>query len=387
MLKQGNDFRFADHRLKIQNQKSEIDRTLLVAFGLLLLVGILFVYSASNAISREHFGDSYYFLKRQVLWCCIGLAIMVFTAFFDYQNYRRITWLILIVSSVLLLSVYIPRLGFKRGGGTRWIRIAGFSFQPVEFAKLALVIYIAQFLSRRSDRIGDFKSGILPSLLVLSVFLALIYRQPDFGSVIIIGSVVFAMLFIGGARIYQMALMMLAAGLLIFIEIWREPYRLRRWIAFLEPLKDPDGAGYQIIQSFYALGSGGILGTGLGAGIQKLHYLPAPHTDFIFAVIGEELGFVGSLFITLLFMIIVWRGMHISLSVEDSFGSLLAFGLALLIGVQAIINIGVVTGTLPTKGLTLPFVSFGGSSMLVSLASVGILLNISRREVYKSMSQ
>jgi cell division protein FtsW len=342
----------------------------------------------------------------QVLWCFIGLIVMIFAAFFNYQNYQRLALPLLIVSAALLLLVYVPGVGVKRGGGTRWIGIAGVSFQPVELAKLALVIYIAQYLNRKgaperdgrrklklataeiagNGDIKNFKRGILPSLLVLLVFFGLIYRQPDFGSLILIGSVVFVMLFVGGARVHQITLLTVAAGLVICYEIWREPYRLRRWLTFLDPWKDPDGAGYQITQSFYALGSGGILGTGLGAGMQKLHYLPAAHTDFIFAVIGEELGFVGSLFIILLFMVIVWRGVHISLSTQERFGSLLAIGLTLLIGVQAAINIGVVTGALPTKGLTLPFISFGGSSMLVSLISVGILLNIhsSRRSVLSS---
>jgi len=394
------DSRSVASESKIKNQKSQIDRTLLVTVGLLLSAGILFVYSASNAMSRELLGDSYHFFKMQALWCCIGLIVMIFTASFNYQNYQRLALPLLILSAVLLLLVYVPNVGVKRGGGARWIRIAGASFQPVEFAKLAVVIYIAQYLNRKgvselsgrrklklatsgtagNGDIKSFKRGVLPSLLVLLVFFALIYGQPDFGSVILIGLVVFVMLFLGGAKVHQIALLAIAASLLICYEIWREPYRLNRWLAFLDPWKDPDGAGYQIIQSFYALGSGGILGTGLGAGVQKLHYLPAAHTDFIFAVIGEELGFVGSLFMILLFMAIVWRGMRISLSTQNRFGSLLAVGLTLLLGIQAIINIGVVTGTLPTKGLTLPFISFGGSSMLVSLASVGILLNISREK-------
>jgi len=356
----------------------KFDRTILVAVGLLLIVGILMVYSASNAVSREHRGDSYYFFRMQIVWCLIGLAAMVGTAFFNYQNYQRFAWLLLIVSGFLLLLVYVPGIGVRIGGGTRWIKVAKLSFQPVELAKLALVIYTAQFLTQKSDYVRSFKRGVLPSLMVLLAFLALIHGQPDFGSVVIIGFIVFAMLFVGGARVHQMLLIATLAGLLICYEIWREPYRLKRWITFLDPWKDPEGSGYHIIQSFYALGSGGILGTGLGAGMQKLHYLPAPHNDFIFAVVGEELGFVGSVFIILLFMVVVWRGIRISIRTQDRFGSLLAFGIASLIGIQAIVNIGVVTGTLPTKGLTLPFISFGGSSMLVSLASIGILLSISR---------
>ena len=330
------------------------DRTLLVAVGLLLFVGILMVYSASSAVSREWFGDSYHFLERQMLWCFLGLAVMICAAFFDYENYQRFAWPLLMLAGFLLMLVYVPNIGIKRGGGTRWIKIWRFSFQPVELAKLALVIYIAQFLNRKRDYIRSFGRGILPSLLILFVFFGLIYKQPDFGSLILIGSVVFAMLFVGGARVHQLALLTVAASLLVFMEIQRAPYRLARWTAFLDPWGEPEGSGYHIIQSFYALGSGGILGTGLGDGMQKLHYLPTPHTDFIFAVIGEELGFVGALSIIALFMVIVWRGMHISLSTQERFGSLLAFGIASLIGIQAVINIGVVTGAVSYTHLTLP---------------------------------
>jgi cell division protein FtsW len=376
--RQRNSSRLADSRSR--SAKSQVDIILLAAVGLLLPVGILMVYSSSNAVSREYFDNSYHFFEMQTLWCCIGLMIMLFTAFFNYRTYQRLAWLILLISGILLLLVYIPGMGVKHGGSVRRLGIGRFRFQPVEFAKLGIIIYVAQFLNRKKDYIGNFKRAILPSLIVLVIFFALIYKQPDFGSLVIIGLVVFAMLFVGGARVYQMALLMIAAGILIAIGIWMAPYRLVRWTTFLHPWKDAEGAGYHIIQSFYALGSGGILGVGLGNGMQKLHYLPTPHTDFIFAVIGEELGFLGSFSIVLLFMVIVWRGIRISLSTRERFGSLLAFGIAFLIGIQAFVNIAVVTGTLPTKGLTLPFVSFGGSSMLVSLASVGILLNISRNK-------
>ncbi len=382
-----DEVQYSASRLRVEDQKPQIDKTLLVSVGLLLLVGLLMVYSSSNAVSLEHRGDSYHFLKMQILWCCIGLTAMILTMFFNYRNYQRLAWLILLASGFLLVLVYIPGIGVSHSGGTRWIRIGRFSFQPVEFAKLALVIYIAGYLNRNSEYIKTFKRGILPGLLVFLIFAALIYKQPDFGSIVLMGALVFVMLMVGGARIHQMALIMIAAGLLAFLEIWREPYRLTRLTTFLDPWRDSKGAGYHIVQSYYALGSGGILGTGLGAGMQKLHYLPLPHSDFIFAVIGEELGFMGSLFIILLFMAIVWRGMRISLSTKDRFGNLLALGITCLLGIQAVVNIGVVTGALPTKGLTLPFVSFGGSSMLISLVSVGILLNISRQAFRKGLSE
>jgi cell division protein FtsW len=356
---------------------SGFDRILLFTVGFLLMLGLLMVYSASNVISHEYFQDSYYFFKRQMLSCCMGLIAMTFTMFFDYRNYHRLAFPLIVLSGFLLMIVYIPGLGMEHGGGTRWVKIGGFSFQPVELAKLSIVIYIAQFMTRKIDYLRDFRRGLMPSLFVLMIFFILIGRQPDFGSLILIGSVTFVMFFIGGIRVYQIAALLIAAGLLVYAGISSSPYRLKRWTAFLDPWKDPNGVGYHIIQSFYALGSGGIIGTGLGAGMQKLHYLPTPHNDFIFAVIGEELGFIGTLIIVLAFMAIVWRGIRISLSTSDRFGSLLAIGISSLIGIQAFINIGVVTGSLPTKGITLPFISFGGSSMLISLASVGILLNIS----------
>ena len=368
----------SDLKLKIEDQKPLMDRTLLVTVLLLLSLGLLMVYSSSSAISSEHRGNGYHFFKMQALWCFLGLVAMTSASFFKYRNYQRLAWPLLVLAGILLSLVYVPGIGVERGGGTRWVRIGGFTFQPVEFAKLAIIIYIARFLNRNSDHIADFKRGILPGLVALVVLFALIYRQPDFGSVVLIGSVVFVMLFAGGAKVYQMALMTLVASLVAFIEIWREPYRLTRLMTFLHPWRDPEGAGYHLIQSFYALGAGGILGRGIGAGMQKLHYLPVPHSDFIFAVIGEELGFVGSSFIIILYMVIVWRGIRIALSTEDRFGSLLAMGITSLLALQAIVNIGGVIGALPTKGLTLPFISFGGSSMLVSLAAVGILLNISK---------
>jgi cell division protein FtsW len=341
-------------------------------------MGILMVYSASNAVSRESRGDSYYFLKKQVLWCCIGLLAMTIAASFNYRKYKSLAWPLLGLSCILLVFVYIPGIGIRISGGARWIRIWKLSFQPVELAKLALVICIAKLLNRNGDEIRNFKSGIFPGLLLLTVFIALIIKQPDFGSLVIMALVTFIMLFVGGAKINQMAWVTLVAVVLAAIAVLIEPYRLRRLLIFLDPWKDPKGAGYHIIQSFYALGCGGILGTGLGAGMQKLHYLPTPHNDFIFSVIGEELGLIGAVFITVLFMAIVWRGIHIALSTRNRFGSMLAFGIASLIGIQAIINIGVVTGSLPTKGLTLPFISSGGTSILISMISVGILLNISK---------
>lgn len=356
----------------------KFDRILLISISILVMIGLLMVYSASNAFAMERYGDSIYYLKRQIISCCISVIVMIFTMFFDYRMYQKLAWLFIFISIILLMLIYIPNLGIKSGGSTRWLKLGRYSFQPVEFVKISLIIYIARFLSQKAEDISNFKRGILPVLIVLSIFLILIYKQPDFGSVILISLITFLMLFVGGVKFYQIGLLVMLAGIFIGYEIWQEPYRLKRWLAFIEPWKDPEGIGYHIIQSFYAFGAGGIFGSGLGAGIQKLHYLPTPHTDFIFSIIGEELGLVGTITIVSLFMIFVWRGIHISLSVQDRFGKLLAFGISCLIAFQAFINMAVATGTLPTKGLTLPFISFGGSSLLGCLASTGILLNISR---------
>ncbi len=384
-MKRDNEIIFEGGRYTKQAYSSTIflstpkfDRILLISVSILVMTGLLMVYSASNAFARERFGDSFYYLKRQLLSCFISIIVMIFAMFLDFRIYQKLAWLFILLSFILLILIYIPSIGIKSGGSTRWLKVGKYSFQPVEFVKISLIIYIARFLSQKVEYVSSFKRGILPVLIVLSIFLILIYRQPDFGSVILISLMTFLMLFVGGAKVYQIGLLIALAGIFVGYEIWQEPYRLRRWFAFLEPWKDPEGIGYHIIQSFYAFGSGGIFGNGLGAGIQKLHYLPTPHTDFIFSIIGEELGLIGTITIVSLFMIFVWRGIHISLSVEDRFGKLLAFGISCLIGFQAFINMAVATGTLPTKGLTLPFISFGGSSLLGCLASTGILLNISR---------
>ena len=354
------------------------DKVILAMVVFLLMLSILMVYSSSYALSRENLGSGYHFLKMQIAWIFVGLTVMIFTSLVNYQKYAPFSKQILLVCFGLLVLIFVPGLGVRRGGALRWVHVWKFSFQPVEFMKVGVIIYMAEFLDRRIDHVKDFKLAILPGLLVLFFLSVLLFKQPDFGSVVMIVAVVFGMLIVGGTRIRQMTMLIAIAAMVMGLAIWLKPYRFIRWTTFLHPWRDPDGAGYHIIQSFYAFGYGGILGTGLGGGIQKLNYLPTPHTDFIFAVIGEELGLVGSLAVTAAFATIVWRGMRISMSIQERFGSLLALGITLLIGIEAAINIGVVTGSLPTKGLTLPFVSFGGSSMVSSLAAVGILLNISR---------
>jgi cell division protein FtsW len=363
---------------KIEKSSVKFDGYILIAVGLLLIFGILMVYSASNAFSREQFGDSLHYLKRHLIYCGIGLILMFAAMRIDFWHYQRLAWLMVALSLILLVLVLIPGIGVKIGGSTRWIKIGSFTFQPVEIAKLTLIVYMARFLSKENDNVKSFKRGILPFLIIISVYLGLLCAQPDFGSVILIVFLAFLLLFIGGAKVLHLVSLGSVAVIFIVVGVLLAPYRLQRVLTFINPGDDPEGTGYHVIQSLYALGSGGVLGTGLGEGVQKLQYLPTPHTDSIFSVIGEELGFLGASILVILFMIVVWRGIHISLKIDERFGSLLAVGISCLIGIQTIINVGVATGSLPSKGITLPFISFGGSSLLMSLIAIGILLNISK---------
>lgn len=354
------------------------DRIAIYSVVFLVLLGLLMVYSSSSSLSRDTVGDSFYYLKRQFLWTILGTMALLFTTFFDYRWYSKMALPLIIVTGILLTMVYIPGFGVKVGGSVRWVRIFKLCFQPVEVAKLSLVIYLSRFLDKKQGSLENFKVGVLPSLVIVCAFCLLLYGQPDLGSVILILALTFLMLLAGGVKIKHMLLLAIPICLFICYEIWREPYRMKRVLAFLNPWSDPEGGGYHIIQSLLALGSGGLWGVGLGDSMQKLRYLPTPHTDFIFAVIGEEFGFIKAVCIIIAYMLVVWRGIGIALSIRDRFGSMLALGISCQIGLQAIINIATVTGSIPTKGITLPFVSYGGSSLITSMASIGILLNISK---------
>jgi cell division protein FtsW len=355
------------------------DKVLLFVTLCLLSLGLVMVYSASQVLAYDQRGDSLFFLKRQLLYMALGLAALIIANYTSYRLYSNLGKPLLLVAGVLLLLVY-STIGVKLGGSRRWIQISEFTFQPVELVKLALIIYTASFLERKSDKIRSLSRGLLPSLLALFFFFLALYYQPDFGSVVLLTILALAMLFIGGARISQILILALAASLFLYFQMKAEDYRLSRWLSFLNPWSDPEGSGYQIIQSFYALSSGGILGLGIGAGSQKLFYLPAAHTDFIFSIIGEELGLVGGLLTIGLYAVFVWRGIRIGLAAKDTFGSLLAMGISCWVGLQAAVNVAVTLGLLPTKGLTLPYISFGGSSLVAVLFATGILLNISKTE-------
>lgn len=341
-------------------------------------IGLVAIYSTSAIYAEEKYGDSAHFLKRQLLWMGLSFTFMMIAMMTKYELLKTLSKPLLFLSMFLLILVLLPQFGKEAGGARRWLRLGGFSFQPSEMAKLALILYLAAYLTRKQDRVKEFWRGLVAPLLVLGIVVGLIFLQPDLGTGLLIGMVALILLFVAGVRIIYLAGLSLSALPALYFLILQAPYRVKRILAFLDPWKDPKGVGYQITQSFLALGSGGLFGDGLGQSRQKLFYLPAAHTDFIFSIIGEELGFVGTAAIVTLFLLFIWAGMRIAYRAPDLFGHLLAVGITVAIGLQAIINVGVATGSLPTKGIPLPFISFGGSSLLVNMVGVGLLLNIAR---------
>ena len=344
----------------------------------LLSAGVVMVYSASAIVAADRFQDPYFFLKRQLFWALLGAAAMLVAARVDYRRLERFVLPALIVAGVLLLLALVPPFGQAINGTRRWIRFGLVSFQPAELAKLVLVVYLAAFVARRQEQLNDVRRGLLPPLLVAGAFAALGFVQPDLGNCLTLIALTFGLLYLAGSPARYLAWVMAPALPLLAIAISMAPYRLRRMTAFWDPWADPRGSGFQIIQSWLAFGNGGLLGQGIGGSRQKLFYLPEPHTDFIFAVVGEELGFVGATVFVGLFAVLIWRGVRIGLRTSEPFGAYLALGITLLIATQVLVNLGVVTGLLPTKGLPLPFLSFGGSALLMTMLSTGVLLNISQ---------
>lgn len=361
----------------VYNRRS-IDLNLLAMVALLLCIGVLMVFSASFVRAQQQLGDPYYYLKRQILWLIVGTSAMVVVSQIQYWHWRNMSRLLLMATFITLVLVLLPGVGAEEGGGRRWISLGPVGFQPSEFAKLALVIYFAHYFSRSQPVIRRFWPvfGVFGS--ILGAVFALIMKQPDLGTAVTIGGTSLVLLFTAGARMGYVAGIGLSALPLVAYLIYSEPYRLRRLVAFMNPEADPLDSGYQIIQSLYALGSGSLFGVGFFEGRQKFFYLPAQHTDFIYAVLGEELGFVGGVAVILLFAAFAWRGYRIAVGAPDIFGCLLATGLTTMIVLQAIINMGVVTASMPVTGISLPFISYGGSSLVFTLVAVGILLNISK---------
>ena len=353
------------------------DMWLFGAAVVLLSAGVVMVYSASAIVAADRFHDPYFFLKRQLFWAVLGAGALWVALRVDYRLLEKAVLPLLIVAGVLLVLVLVPPFGQAINGTRRWIRFGVVSFQPAELAKVALVLYLAAFLAKRRGDLAEFRTGALPALAVAGLLAGLVLVQPDLGNCMTLIVVTFGLLYLAGSPAKHLAWVAAPALPLIALAIWMAPYRLRRITAFMDPWSDPRGSGFQIIQSWLALGNGGLVGQGIGGSRQKLFYLPESHTDFIFAIVGEELGFVGALSMVALFAVVIWRGLRIGLRAADPFGSYLALGITVLLATQTLVNLGVVTGLLPTKGLPLPFISFGGSALLMTMVATGVLLNIS----------
>ncbi len=345
---------------------------------ILLAIGVVMIYSSSAIFAYEAHGDSAYYFKKHLLFMLIGFILSVFFMSFDYVKLKKFIKPFLLFSIILLILVLIPGIGSAVGGARRWISFWFINFQPSEIAKMALIFYAADVLSRKQSDIINFVYGFLPLIIALGVCLLLILLEPDLGTAIAIGILIFTMAFVAGARLKHIAAISLPAIPLLALLIALKPYRLKRILVFFNPWAEAKGAGFQIIQSFIALGRGGIFGVGLGHSQQKLFYLPEAHTDFIFSIIGEELGLLGTAAIIFLFIIFIYLGTYIAYKGRDLFGQFLGFGLVAMITLQVIVNIAAVTGTIPTKGLPLPFISYGGTSLIYSMLSVALLLNIAR---------
>ena len=359
-------------------ERSGYDRVLAVTALLLVGFGVIMVYSASAIRAQERFGDPLLFLKRQALWALLGVGGMHWVSRLDYRRLQRWTPAAVLAALALLVAVLVPHIGVRVNGARRWLRLLGVSFQPAEFAKLALVFFLASYYARRAHRLGSFLDGFLPPLVVTALFAGLVILQPNYGTAVILLLLAGFLGFVGGARIGHMAMALGCGVPILGILMLSTPHVKARLLAMLDPAHASGRAVYQVTQSFYALGPGGLLGRGLGDSMQKLFYLPEPHTDFIFAIVGEELGFLGAAAVVLGYGVFLWRGTQVALRAPDLFGTYLAMGIVGTIVGQAAINMGVVLGLLPTTGVPLPFLSFGGSSLVFALVSVGVLLSVSQ---------
>src|SRR6476620_10485734 len=359
-------------------KRVSVDRWLFAVTMLLVFVGVVMVFSASAVMARERFGSPYAFLSKQLIWAVAGLVAMVITMRLDYKRYKHpaLVFSFMGITTLLLISVFF----LDRSHNThRWIHAGGFSFQPSELAKPVLILFLAYFLESRAKTMDDVRNTLVPAATPILMFLGLIVLEPDLGTAIACAGIAACILYVAGMRMRYFGYAFAASLLPLYFLIFHVSFRRDRILAFLNPYADRQKAGFHIIQSLIAVGTGGITGTGLMEGKQKLFYLPEPHTDFIFAVTAEELGLVGAMFVVALFGIFLWRGVRTALRTQDMFGRLLVVGITSMVVVQAFINMSVVLGLMPTKGIPLPLISYGGSSLFITLACVGVLLNISKQ--------
>lgn len=356
-----------------------VDGVLLTCAAVMIGIGLVMVLSASGIMAENSFGDKYHFFRRHALFAVGGLGVMGVSAYMNRNVLYKLVYPMLLGVVVLLILTLATPLGFEAGGAKRWLRLGAFSIQPLELAKVALVFYLAYFFSHKQDKVKTFSVGFLPPVIITGVLCALLLLQPDFGGAVFLCMLLFLLSLVGGTSlIYLGSSVVLGLGC-GYLLISQSAYRIKRWTAFLDPFGNAQDTGYQLVQSLYAFGSGGIGGTGLGAGKQKLLFLPEAHNDFILAVVGEELGFVGVSFVFLCIGLLLWRGFSISISQQDEQDRFTGFGMTLILAIGAVLNMAVVLGMAPPKGVPMPFLSYGGSSLVISCLCVGVLLNLSRR--------
>ncbi|NNB85460.1 putative lipid II flippase FtsW [Corallococcus exiguus] len=353
------------------------DPILLCAVLALVTLGLVMTYSASAVLAQDKLGDSLYFLKRQLSAAGLGLVGMAVAMKLGWRKLARLAYPLLLVAIVLLIAVAIPGIGTTAGGARRWIRLPGFSLQPAEIAKFAWLVYLSYSLAKKREKVATFSIGFLPHLALCGILVLLCMLQPDFGSSVLLVFMLFVLLFAAGTKLSYLVGSLLLALPLAFVAIATSPYRMKRILAFLDPWAHRHDVGYQVAESLMSIGSGGITGLGLGDGRQKLFFLPEAHTDFIFSILGEELGLIGVGLLVALYAIVLWRGIRAALAAGETFGTYLGLGISSIIAFQATVNMCVAMGLLPTKGLTLPFVSYGGTSLVVLMGSAGVLLSLS----------
>ena len=359
-------------------KRISVDRLMFIVTLLLVFVGLVMVFSASAVMAKERYHSGYFFLLRQLGWAIAGFIAMVVGMRIDYRRLKHpaVVFSLLGLTTLMLISVFF----LDRAHHThRWIHFGGFSFQPSELAKPVLILFLAFFLENRTRSMNDWRNTLLPAVLPTLIFVGLIVFQPDLGTAIACAAVTVCILFVAGLDVKYLAYAFAGSLLPLYFLIFHVAYRRDRILAFLDPYSDPQGRGFHIIQSLIAVSTGGLTGVGLMEGKEKLFYLPEPHTDFIFSVLGEELGLLGCLTVVLLFALLLWRGMRTALRTQDMFGRFLAVGITSMVVVQALINISVVLGLMPTKGIPLPLISYGGSSLFITLGCIGVLLNVTKQ--------
>ena len=345
---------------------------------ILLMIGVVMIYSTSAVYAYDRYDESMFYVKRHLFFLVIGALAAVFCMSLSTGRISASARWFLLFSIILLLAVLVPGIGRKAGGARRWLNFMGLGFQPSELAKLAIIVYLADLTARKRHLIRDLWYGFLPPLFIIGLVAGLIFAEPDMGTSVAILFIGFVMMFTAGVNGRYLASIMLGILPMLYLAVKLKPYRMKRILSFRDPFSDARGAGFQLAQSFIALGSGGFFGVGLGASKQKLFYLPEAHTDFIFSIIGEELGFLGAASVLLLFIALIWFMMRIAFKLVDTFASRVVFGIGIMIAFEVIVNIGVSSGALPTKGLPLPFISYGGSSLVCHMAAIGLVLNLSR---------